>query len=255
MAILEKAIDYVVGIVTENEEVKKFPKDFVTASMQWIRTWFLIDDPKTEAKLTDPKRSEESKKTLVESKLEDLNENPQFVKELTERLAAFEQQRARIKNVVTDSDIKVDGSVHIGDQGNSSGDNYDEKNIIKGSTITAGGDFRVGDDVITGNQNVQIVHNYLGGNKKQVKAAAGTDIKSELKALLAKEKAGEVIERLLDLTEGQDDSLNNSVLLTSARLNRINKKEHDGVISSSDANVERNKINSALTSFVDDLEV
>ncbi len=145
--MLEKALDYIVGIVTQNEEVKKFPGDFVSASMQWIRSWFLIDDPVTAAKLADPARSEESKKTLIESKIETLNENPQFVEELRAQLAAFEQQRARLKNVVTDADIDVKGNVHIGDKGSASGDHYDEKNIVKGGTIKTGGDFRLGDDI------------------------------------------------------------------------------------------------------------
>ncbi len=146
MAILEKALDYIVGIVTQNEEVQKFPKDFVTASMQWIRSWFLIDDPKMEAKLAEPDRSLESKKTLLETKLEGLNENPQFVQELAEKLQVLEQQRARLKNVVKDSNIDVAGSIHVGDKGSASDNNYDEKNVIKGSTIKAGGDFRLGDD-------------------------------------------------------------------------------------------------------------
>lgn len=146
MALIEKALSYIVGIVTENEEIKKFPKDFVTASMQWIRTWFLKDDPKTEAKLADPERSEESKKTIIESKLEDLQENPTFVQELTERLSAFEQHQTRLKNVVANADIDAKGNVHIGDKGSSSGDQYDEKNVVKDSTIKPGGDFQVGDD-------------------------------------------------------------------------------------------------------------
>ncbi len=57
MALLETALDYIFSIITENEAVKKFPIDFVTASAQWIRSWFLIDDPKTAAKLAEPTRS------------------------------------------------------------------------------------------------------------------------------------------------------------------------------------------------------
>ena len=63
MAILQKALDYIVNIVTENEEVQQFPKDFVTTSMQWIRSWFLVDDPKMEAKLQDPKQPRKQKDT------------------------------------------------------------------------------------------------------------------------------------------------------------------------------------------------
>ena len=150
--LLTKALHYIVGIVTENEEVKKFPKDFVTASMQWVRTWFLVDDPKAEAKLNDPQRSEESKRTIIESKLEDLQGNPTFMKELAEHLAAFEAHKATQKNVLSGTDVEVQGSVHIGDKGSAGKDEYAEKNIVKDSNIKAGGDFRLGDDIVSGKE-------------------------------------------------------------------------------------------------------
>ena len=159
--MLETATKYVLDLLTENEELKKFPAAFVNESVKWVKSWFLTpEDPKTNAKLEDPNKSMEVKKDIIQDKLADLNENPQFVKELTEKLKGFEQQRARLKNVVADADIDIKGSVHIGDKGTSSGDNYDEKNVIKGGSIKAGGDFRLGDDVVSGNQNVHIVHNY-----------------------------------------------------------------------------------------------
>lgn len=254
MPHLETALDYIFSIITENESVKSFPKDFITASTQWIRSWFLIDDPKTAAKLAEPTRSAESKKTLIEAKLENLLENADFVKELEERLAAFEQQKSRLKNVVTDTNIDAQGNVHIGDKGSSSGDNYDQKNVIQGGTIKAGGDFRLGDDVVNGNENVQIVHNYFGGGKgKGPLPSSEANLKTELKNLLRKEKTEEVIERLLDLSEGEDEELNNKVMLLSARFTRINNQEHKNVISNDEAGIERNKINEALVRLIDEL--
>ena len=147
MSLITKATEYILSMLTEDETVKHFPKEFVAASAQWIRSWFLKDDPKTEPKLQDPDRSPESKKAVIEIKLEDMLENPQFKAALEQQLAAFEQQRARLKNVVSDADIDVKGHVRIGDKGTSSGDNYDEKNVVKGSTIKAGGNFRLGDDI------------------------------------------------------------------------------------------------------------
>ena len=253
--MLETATKYMLDLLTENEELKKFPKEFVNESVKWVKSWFLKpEDPKTTAKLEDPNKSMEVKKDIIQDKLEDLKGNSQFQKELTERIAAFEQQRARLKNVVSDTDIDVKGSVHIGDKGSSSGDNYDEKNVIKGSTIKAGGDFRLGDDVIAGNHHVNIVHNYFGGGKGHEKTPSQySDIKSELKTLLRKEKTDEVIERLLDLTESHDKDLNNTVLLLSARLNRINSQENKGIISNGEAGIERNKINAALASLIDEI--
>jgi ferritin-like metal-binding protein YciE len=252
MSLIQKATDFIFGIVLEDETVKNFPKEFVAESAKWIRSWFLKDDPKTEAKLTDSARNAENKKAVIETKLEDMLENATFKAALEQQLAQFEQQKARLKNVVTDADIDVKGNVHIGDNGSSSGDNYNEKNVIKGSTIKAGGDFRLGDDVVSGNQNVHIVHNYFGGKGNEKTPPQYSTIKSELKTLLAKEKTDEVIERLLDLTEAHDKDLNNIVLLLSARLNRINSQEHKGVISNGEAGIERNKINAALTSVIDE---
>jgi hypothetical protein len=146
--MLATATKYILDLLTDNEELKKFPKEFTDEAVKWVKSWFLIpDDPKTNAKLEDPNKPMEVKKDIIQDKLEDLKDNAQFIKELTERLAAFEQQRTRLKNVVTDADIDVQGSVHIGDKGGASGDHYDEKNIVKGGTIKAGGDFRLGDDV------------------------------------------------------------------------------------------------------------
>lgn len=255
MALLKTALDYIFSIITENEAVKSFPKDFITASTLWIRSWFLIDDPKTAAKLAEPTRSAESKKTLIEGKLENLLENADFVKELEERLAAFEQQKSHLKNVVTNANIDAKGNVHIGDQGNSSGDNYDQKNVIQGGTIKAGGDFRLGDDVVSGNENVQIVHNYFGSGKGKgpLPSSPEAGLKAELKNLLRKEKTEEVIERLLDLSEGEDEELNNKVMLLSARFTRINNQEHKNVISNAEAGIERNKINEALVRLIDEL--
>lgn len=255
--MLETATKYILDLLTENEELKKFPKEFVNESVKWVKSWFLKpEDPKNTAKLEDPNKSIEVKKDIIQDKLDDLKDNPQFTKELTERLAAFEQQRARLKNVVTDADIDIKGSAHIGDKGSSSGDNYDEKNVIKGGTIKAGGDFRLGDDVVSGNQHVQIVHNYFGTGKGQEKIPPQyKDVKSELKTLLRKEKTDDVVEHLLDLTESHDKDLNNTVLLISARFNRINSQEHNGIISNGEAGIERNKINAALASLIDELTI
>lgn len=254
MATIEKALDYIVAVVTENDEVKKFPKDFVTASMQWVRSWFLIDDPKMEAKLKDPHRSIESKKTIIESKLEDLSENPTFAQELAERLATLEQHRAHQKNRIVDTNIDVKGHAHIGDKGFSPGDSYNEKNIIKSSTIQAGGDFRVGDDVVIGNQHVQIIHNYSGHQKqKEAASAAGLSLKATLKTLLAKGELEKAIEQLLGYSENEDETLNSMALLLSARNTRINKQEHAGTASHQEANLERNRISAALTALIEEL--
>jgi hypothetical protein len=251
--MLETATKYVLDLLTENEELKKFPKEFVNESVKWVKSWFLTpEDPKANAKLEDPNKSIEVKKDIIQDKLADLNENPQFVKELTEKLKGFEQQRARLKNVVTDADIDVKGSVHIGDKGTSSGDNYDEKNVIKGGSIKAGGDFRLGDDVVSGNQNVQIVHNYFGNHKAGGNAPPQySSLKTHLQQLIKKEKIEEALELFMDEAEKQGLDCFDELLLLSARFNRAQKNERKGT---DNPQTERNRINDALVTLIKDLE-
>ncbi len=145
MALLETATAYILGIITENEEVKKFPTDFVSASMKWIRSWFLEDDPKAAAKLNDVSKSDDYKKAVIEGKLEGLEGNEVFQKELMEKLQAYSQHKITRKNMVENADIEADGNVWIGDEKSDSDNDYDEKNITKGSKIKAGKDFILGD--------------------------------------------------------------------------------------------------------------
>jgi hypothetical protein len=145
MALLETATAYILNIITENEEVKKFPKDFVSASMKWIRSWFLEDDPKAAAKLNDVSKSDDYKKAVIEAKLEDLEGNEVFQKQLAEKLQAYQQHKITCKNIVENADIEADGSVWIGDKEGDAETVFGEKNIVKGGRIKAGKDFRLGD--------------------------------------------------------------------------------------------------------------
>jgi hypothetical protein len=147
MATLETATAYILGIITENEEVKKFPKDFVSASMKWIRSWFLENDPVTKSIVENPALPEAVKGPVIEAKLKTLEGNSIFMQELTAKLQEFSQHQASSKNVIEKSNITAEGSVHIGDLGNNPNDSFTEKNIVKDSTIKAGKDFRLGDGV------------------------------------------------------------------------------------------------------------
>jgi len=254
MALLEKATNFILNILAEDETIKSFPKEFIASSTQWIQSWFLKDDPKIATKLKDPERSTDNKKGLIENKLEDKLDDPSFKAALEEQLATFEQQKSRAKNVLDQANVEVQGSVHIGDTGSSADEGYDEKNIIKGSTIKAGGDFRLGDEVITGNKQVNITHNHYTASTQSGDATAAPvpSLPAELKILLAKEKTTEVIDRLLDLSEGKDKDLNQTVLLLSARYTRIKSQEDKGVITVADAGIERNKINVSLVNLIDE---
>ncbi len=249
--MLEVALKHIMSFVLENDEVKKFPKDFVTASMQWIRSWFLIDDPVAEAVINSP-GNEALKETVVKQKLPQLIENEQFVKELQTQIEASAVHRERMKNIVDNSSVDVQGNIHIGDRGTASGENYDLKNVVRGSTIKAGGDFRLGDDVVQAGGNVHIgdIH-YHGGTQKEPSAKVHTsDFIRDMRNLIAANRVDEAIPQIIDYTETNAPHLQNDVLLLSGSWGTLKRKERLTVLSNSEANVERNKIVSALLEII-----
>jgi hypothetical protein len=150
MALLEIAAEYVLGILTENEEFKKFPKEFVGESVKWVKSWFLTpEDPKTTAKLEAVDKSPDYKKAVIDAKLEDLVENAVFMTELKAKLAQYEVEKRKTLNTIEDANLTVKGNFRQGTTGNASGSNADEVNSIKRTTIVVDGDFRQGDDVIS----------------------------------------------------------------------------------------------------------
>jgi Caspase domain/Effector-associated domain 11 len=167
----------------------------------------------------------------------------------------------KMKNAIINSNIKAGGNVHIGDKGNSAKQDVDSKNVIVGSTITSGGDFRLGDDIVqaVGNVHIGDIHIHNAPPTTPTLSTSGispnVNTKSGLKMLLAKEKTAEVIEYMLKLTEGKDDDLNNTLFLLSSRYNRVTNQENKGIISGSDAGIERNRINVALTNIIDDMDI
>lgn len=70
--------------------------------------------------------------------------------------------------------------------------------------------------------------------------------------LIAKAKLTEALKVLTDAAEGQD--LQNQLTLLSARLNKLTKEDRLGLLSSSDAQVERNRIILALLELAKEVE-
>ncbi|MBL7795126.1 MAG: hypothetical protein JNJ90_01375 [Saprospiraceae bacterium] len=146
--MFDLAKKYVLDLILANEEVKKFPEDFVTTSMKWIRSWFLIDgDPVVKTVLDSP-GNEAVTTALVEKELSKLLKNETFKQELEAWIAEYATQKQKIKNVMKNTDMDIQGNVHIGDRGNFADVDYDQKNIVKGSNIKTGSDFRLGDEVV-----------------------------------------------------------------------------------------------------------
>lgn len=145
MALLETAAEYILGILVQNEEVKKFPKEFLDESVKWVKSWFLKDDSMTTSLITNPALPPEAKKAVVDAKLKTLDDAGQLPAELTARIEAFLEQKKRIKNVMIGGSIDVKKDVHIGDTelGNDTG--LTEKNVLKNVTVKTDGGFRLGD--------------------------------------------------------------------------------------------------------------
>jgi hypothetical protein len=147
--LIPLATKYVTDLVLENEEVKKFPKDFLTEGMKWVRSWFIRDDdPITKTIVESAEQPVAVKEAVLEAKLHDLLKNPQFVEELKTQLTAYAAHSPAAKNIIDGANIEVTGSAHIGDKDASGAAVGSEKNVIKGgSTLKIGGDFRLGDGV------------------------------------------------------------------------------------------------------------
>jgi len=112
--MLETATKFILDFILDNEEVKKFPKDFVTASMKWVRSWFLTDDDPDTKSMLESNASIEKKKEAIVQKTERLQQNPQFNHELKERLQEYGIHVANSRNVAIGNTISAH-TVHIGD--------------------------------------------------------------------------------------------------------------------------------------------
>jgi hypothetical protein len=280
MTFIEQATAYIFSIVTQDETVKSFPKEFVAESAKWIRSWFLKDDPKTEAKLNDPTVNPEKKKGIIETKLEDADLSATLIAELTARLKAFEQLKTTKFNVIEGGSYKIKGNTHIGTSGSTTARQADEENVIKNAQFDVEGDFRLGNDVISGNQHVNITHNYnkKDGNianpflsKDEIaafesavgKIAADSikdatkylnlqrpviqypSLKKQIEALIAEGKTETAIEALLDadILEGDEHE---SLLMQSGKIKHLNRQINNHILSSDDAQIQRARIDKAV---------
>lgn len=258
MSLIASASAYVLDLLMENEEVKKFPQDFITASMQWVRTWFLVDDdPVTKTILEAKDQAAPVKKAILEAKLKTLLDNPTFAEELKGQLVKYEQQRAKIKNVLGENaEIDATGNVRIGDQGAAVQDEgYDEKNVVKGK-IKSGGNVTIGDTSfqVEGNVN-KVVNNYYGAASAPgeiVPPEATKALKDELRKFIADGRSDKAIERLADLNN-EDEDFNNQAFALSGRWSQLKRQENMGIIDSGSAGVERAKINHALLNLIGEL--
>lgn len=255
--MFEAATSVILNILLENEEVKKFPQDFVTASMKWIRSWFLTDDDALGNSVLESAGNEPLKKMVVEQKLTGLIENETFKQELKTLLDAYSTEKTKVKNLVENANIEVDGSVRIGDQGTSGGDDYDQRNIVRGSTIKAGGDFRLGDDIVQAGGNIHYgdihYHNTPTPQGGSGNAPAPAELARSLRSLIASGRTAEAVTKMTDHAERNNSEFLDEILQLSARWESLKRKERIGTLSHADATVERNQVNAALLGIIAEL--
>jgi hypothetical protein len=230
MPLIEKATAYVLGALLQNEEFKKFPQDFISASVEWVRSWFLKDDPKTEAKLSSDK-SIDYKHGVVETKLEDLLENPQFQQELESKLAEYERHAAAVQ--------------HISNRTAS----------IENSQVNTGGGA-----IHQAGRDIQIIHHYAsqpsGEAAKPVvpvtKPLVSAEEKETLRRLIGSNETKTAIDRLNALSVGHE-AFRNMVLAQSGKWDALKREEIMSTISYSEAMVERARIVSAVLGLIGEL--
>lgn len=279
--MLENATEFIIKILMETDEVQSFPKDFVEASANWIRSWFLADDVKTEQKLIDPNRTYDNKMGIIEMKIEALQaQNSNFLASLEEKIKAFEIEKQKIqptattlRNVVQNSTIHAGGDVHIGDSiqhrtiigGDQIGGNKIEKQVNQGENANFVEKIE-GNDNLIGNNNQQaktIINNYYAeqkNNSKHNELSPTTEIipnsKEGLKILLREHRIEELLKRLLEhIKISKSDSIyENDILLLTSRWNKLIKSEMNEIISQTDANLERNKIIHSLSLIIERLQ-
>lgn len=254
--MLEAAKKYVLSFLLENEEVRKFPKDFTTDPMKWIHSWFLKDDPSAEI-VINLSGNEEAKSRIIEAKLLKLLENPRFVDELNDKIGEFEQHTVRVKNLVDEqSKINAEESVTIGDKGSAEKDDgYNQKNIVKG-TIKAGKDVYVGDTNYSSGNYFNIVNQYfLDSSSRPTKpVVALVELKKQLNNLVSEGKTEEAISLLKNLN-GQSERFQSTAIHLSGRWFELNRQKNLGVLNIADFNLEKARIDMAVLELIRELQL
>ncbi len=252
--MLDAAKTLLIDLLLENDAVKNLSPDFVSASNQWLRNWLQRDSDAITRAILDSAGNEPLKKLMVEEKLPALLQNASFSQELLQLFAQYAQQKERQKNVVENSQIDVKGNAVIGDNGPSVDDGYDQKNKVSGSTLSAGGDVRVGDQNLQAGGNIHFGDIHYHGAPPPAASRPGGTISSttaqQLRDLVASGRTGDAIAQLRTHTEQNDTHLRDEVSQLSARWENLKRRERIGVINYSEATLERNQLNNALLELI-----
>ncbi|GEM_PF-810841 len=154
----------------------------------------------------------------------------------------------------------------------------DSKNVIQGSNITVGGDFRLGDnnsvnhhqehkstDAVGGDKYIQsaerieISHHYYGTNEASTPGIAAknpnrnpvtAEYIQKLQRMIASGRPEGAIQAVIDLTASRDEEAHLEALQISSRWEAMTRKLRIGTIRNEEANVERSQIVAGLLELV-----
>jgi len=255
--MLDKAAPFFLSLFTDQEDFKKFPKEFVHDLSMWARLWFLKDEPTLEPVLV-AKVGYALKSEIVSLKVPKLMANEQFVKELTRRLVDYES----MKNAIINSKLDIKGNANISDKnlnGKEDG-KHGNKNVIADSTVTVGGDMHIGDrnEIIIKSEHIgsgDIVHgskinNYYESIGQSPQSGEKANIKAKIKTLIGQGELDEAITLLVEYTEANNNRMHNDALQLSGRLHTLISKENRGLLSQNEILLEQNKIRVALLDLI-----
>ncbi len=249
---------FILDTILEKKEVKGFGNEWFSAAFDWVKSWFLKpEDAKTTERLTNPAKSEEYKADIIADKLEELKDNPEFMKELAVKLGELETQRAKRVMSIKNVNMEVDGNFHQGDNGLAPSSDVDNIKMIEGGTIKVGGNFQQGDNY----QQAQTIVNY------HVQGAAPQPGTAPLPPLTVKTKLPAAAYQQIAALIGNGSTENGLAFLQSQllpddydvraqvtqlqnRVSKVERNERMGTISHSDARTDRNQITAALLELV-----
>ena len=242
--MLTAATKYIVGLFAQNEAVQALPRDFITSATLWARSWLLTDDATAEVVITSDKVDDTVKEQIITKKLEDLKTNETFMKELAERLAEFERQKAAVRhrNTVEKGDFEAEGNIRVGNEGQS--DNSTE-NSVKDSK------FKAGRDIIVGDTHNHDTHNHYH-QTPPAKPNSVMSLQDEVRNFIRCGETQKAIDCIIDARQ-LDSEISNDAHLLSSRLQQLERQKNKGIITHSEADVLFNNITAALAVLCDRL--
>ncbi len=144
MELITLSIGYIVNTLAKNKEVQGAVDDFVTQSVNWMRSWFGKEDEGEALMNLESNLESEKAKSDLEDSMKDLVKDDAFRIKLERWVKECDKPEPSMKNVLENVELEIEGNVNIGDKG-VEGTSYDKKNVIKNSKIKGGGDFNLGD--------------------------------------------------------------------------------------------------------------